>query len=152
MKGGTRMKIKVEIDTTCKEPEITLRTNEMTDEIKEMIQKLSAYQHKILAGFQEDTIQLIDLTEIIRIYSADKKIFAQTQSSEFVIRLRLYELEERLDKSLFVRISNSEMVNIKAIKKIDLSYAGTISITLSNGTTTYVSRRYVKKIKQVLGI
>lgn len=146
------MKIKVEIDTTCKEPEITLRTNEMTDEIKEMIQKLSAYQHKILAGFQEDTIQLIDLTEIIRIYSADKKIFAQTQSSEFVIRLRLYELEERLDKSLFVRISNSEMVNIKAIKKIDLSYAGTISITLSNGTTTYVSRRYVKKIKQVLGI
>lgn len=146
------MKIKVEIDTTCKEPEITLRTNEMTDEINEMIQKLSAYQHKILAGFQEDTIQLIDLTEIIRIYSADKKIFAQTQSSEFVIRLRLYELEERLDKSLFVRISNSEMVNIKAIKKIDLSYAGTISITLSNGTTTYVSRRYVKKIKQVLGI
>lgn len=146
------MKIKVEIDTACKETEITLRTNEMTDEIKEMIQKLSAYQHKILAGFKEDTIQLIDLTEIIRIYSADKKIFAQTQSSEFVIRLRLYELEERLDKSLFVRISNSEMVNIKAIKKIDLSYAGTISITLSNGTTTYVSRRYVKKIKQVLGI
>jgi DNA-binding LytR/AlgR family response regulator len=73
-------------------------------------------------------------------------------ASEFILRVRLYELEERLDKTRFVRISNSEIVNLKAVKKIDLSFTGTIGITLSNGATSYVSRRYVSKIKQVLGM
>lgn len=146
------MQIKVEIDANYKEPEITIKTSEMTDEVHDIIQKLSVYQQKILAGFKDDNIQLIDIREIIRLYSVDKKIYAQTMSSEFVVRLRLYELEERLDQRLFVRISNSEIVNMKAIKNIDLSYTGTISITLSNGTTTFVSRRYVKKIKLILGI
>lgn len=146
------MEIKIEIDAACKEPEIIIRTSEMTDEISDIIQKLSVSQQKLLAGFIDDSVQLIDPSEIVRLYSADKKIFAQTKSGEFLIRLRLYELEERLDKTLFVRISNSEIVNMKAIKKIDLSFAGTIFITFSNEATTYVSRRYVARIKQVLGI
>lgn len=68
------------------------------------------------------------------------------------MRQRLYELEERLDKGSFVRISNSEIINMKKVKGFDLSFTGTICVSLSNGTTTYVSRRYVAKIKQVLGI
>ena len=62
------------------------------------------------------------------------------------------ELEERLAKDRFVRISNSEIINLKQVKGFDLSFAGTICVTLSGGTVTYVSRRYVAKIKQVLGI
>ncbi|MED9904978.1 MAG: hypothetical protein UFG06_12480 [Lachnospiraceae bacterium] len=34
----------------------------------------------------------------------------------------------------------------------DLSYAGTIAVKLTDGTTAFVSRRYVNKIKQMLGI
>lgn len=146
------MRIKVEIDANCKEPDIIIRTSEMTDEISDIVQKLSVSQQKLLAGFADDSVELLDIVEIIRFYSAKQKVFAQTKSREFIIRLRLYELEERLDKSLFVRISNTEIVNMKAIKKMDLSFAGTISITLSNEVTTYVSRRYMTKIKQVLGI
>jgi len=144
--------MQVEIDPNCKEPEIHIRTSEMTEEIGELMQKLSATNQKVLAGFKGDQVQLLDITDIIRIYSADKKIFVQTMSDEFIVRVRLYELEERLDQTLFVRISNSEIVNLKAIKQLDLSLAGTIAITLSNGATTYVSRRYVAKIKQVLGM
>lgn len=146
------MQIKIEIDAAYKESEIIIRASEMSEEISEIIQKLSVSQQKILAGFTDDNVQLVEISEISRIYSAGKKIFMQTNSGEFAVRLRLYELEERLDDALFVRISNSEIVNMKAIKKIDLSFAGTISITLTNGTTTFVSRRYVTKIKQVLGI
>ena len=68
------------------------------------------------------------------------------------MRLRLYEAEQRLDSRAFVRISNGEMINLKKVKGFDLSFTGTICVALSNGTVTYVSRRYVAKIKQVLGI
>jgi len=69
-----------------------------------------------------------------------------------VLRLRLYELEERLRPFSFVRISNSEIINLKRVRSFDLSLVGTICVTLSDGSKAYVSRRYVPKIKEVLGI
>jgi DNA-binding LytR/AlgR family response regulator len=63
----------------------------------------------------------------------------------------LYELEERLDNR-FVRISNSEIVNLKKVKSLDLSFVGTICMELSNGEVSYVSRRYVSKMKKILGL
>ena len=62
--------------------------------------------------------------------------------------MRLYELEERLDNR-FVRISNSEIVNLKKVKSLDLSFVGTICMELSNGEVSYVSRRYVSKMKKI---
>ena len=146
------MKVQLEIDPNCKETQIIIRTNELTEEINELIQRTSASSTKMLAGFVADEVQLIDTAKIIRIYAADKKVFAQTQKDEYIIRMPLYKLEERLDQALFVRISQSEIVNLKAIKKMDLSFTGTIAMTLSTGITTYVSRRYVSKIKKILGI
>lgn len=52
----------------------------------------------------------------------------------------------------FARISNSDIVNLKKVKEFNLSIVGTICVKLSNGTVTYVSRRFVSKIKQILGI
>ena len=69
-----------------------------------------------------------------------------------MIRLRLYEVEQRLERVSFVRISNSDIINLKKVKRFDLSFAGTICVTLLNGTVTYVSRRFVTKIKKILGI
>ena len=89
---------------------------------------------------------------MIRIYAANSKVFAVTDSGEYTLRLRLYEVEERLDPNQFVRISGSEIVNLKKVKNFDLSFAGTICVELMNGTSSFVSRRYVSKIKKILGI
>ena len=79
-------------------------------------------------------------------------MFAEKNHGEYMLRLRLYEMEQRLDSNFFVRISNSDIINLRKVKGFDLSFAGTICVTLSNGTVTYVSRRFVAKIKQLLGI
>ena len=88
----------------------------------------------------------------MRIYSAVGKVFAVTDKKEFVLRLRLYEIEERLSSKSFVCISNSEIINIRKAKKFDLSTVGTICVSLTNGNVSFVSRRYVTKIKKILGI
>lgn len=146
------MQIRFEYDKNCKETEVIIRAAQLTEEVQETIQKLSVSSQKLLAGFTEESVELLDVSKVIRFYSENKKIYAQTMEKEFLVRLRLYELEERLDKSLFARISHSEIINLNAIKKMDLSFAGTICITLENKTTVYVSRRYLTKIKSVLGI
>ena len=80
------------------------------------------------------------------------RVFAVTDKGEYVLRLRLYEAEGRLDSRRFVRISNSEIINLKKVSCFDLSFTGTICVKLSNHTMSYVSRRYVSKIKKMLGI
>ena len=49
-------------------------------------------------------------------------------------------------------MSNSEIVNLDRVTGLDLTLAGTIKMTLEDGTVCWVSRRYVKKIRSALGL
>ena len=148
------MKLNINIDTGAKEPEIMITTAHMTEDINRVVDFVSRLDDAptIISGIREDKVELLDPEVIVKIYAEDSKVFAQTEKGSYQIRLRLYEAEERLDSSKFVRISNSEIVNLKKVKSLDLSFVGTICMELSNGEVSYVSRRYVSKIKRVLGL
>jgi DNA-binding LytR/AlgR family response regulator len=146
------MQIEIKIDETCKEPKIVIHTPTMTEEITELVKKLTDAEPQALAGFKDGQLEVLQPETIARAYAADQKVYVQTDAGTYLVRLRLYELEERLDKNAFVRISNSEIVNLRKVASMDLSFSGTICIKLHGNTTTYVSRRYVAKIKQILGV
>lgn len=145
------MKLEVKIDSSCTEPTVIILTDKMTDEVHKIMEKLSDETSQIIAGFYGDKAEIIQPSQIIRTYSQSGKVYVQTADHTYLVRLRLYEMENRLDKT-FVRISHSEIINLKKVKGFDLSFSGTICVTLTNGIVTYVSRRYVSKIKQILGI
>lgn len=146
------MQIEIKLDENYREPKIIIMTDKMTDEVNDIVKKLSEEQPQLIAGFKDDSVQVIEPSSIYRVYAQSGKVFAETNKGNYLLRLRLYEAEERLEKFSFVRISNSDIINLKKVKSFDLSFAGTICITLSNGTVTYVSRRTVSKIKKLLGI
>lgn len=148
------MKLNINIDVGAKEPEILITTAHMTEDVNRVVEFVSRLDDSptILSGIRDDKVELLDYDAIIRIYAEEGKVFARTEQGLYQIRLRLYEVEERLDNGKFVRISNSEIVNLKKVKSLDLSFVGTICMELSNGEVSYVSRRYVSKIKKVLGL
>lgn len=148
------MKLNINIDVGSKEPEILITTAHMTEDVNRVVEFVSRLDDSptILSGIRDDKVELLDYDAIIRIYAEEGKVFARTEQGLYQIRLRLYEVEERLDNGKFVRISNSEIVNLKKVKSLDLSFVGTICMELSNGEVSYVSRRYVSKIKKVLGL
>lgn len=146
------MQVEMKIDETQTEPKVIILTAKVTPEVLDIVKKLSEDTPQVIAGFRDDTVEPLEQEDIIRVYAANGKVFAVTDHGEYIVRLRLYELENRLDKKSFVRISNSEIIHLKMVKGFDLSFSGTICVSLSNGTVTYVSRRYVAKIKQVLGM
>lgn len=146
------MKIEIKIDESCVEPKILVVTNKVTEEINEIVKRLSGEPSQMVAGFEGDRVSVLEPREIVRVYASGGKVYAETETGTYQLRLRLYEAEQRLAERSFVRISNGEVVNLKKVKGFDLSFTGTICVTLTNGTVTYVSRRYVAKIKQLLGI
>lgn len=146
------MQVEIKIDALYNEPKVIILTASMTEEINNIAQKLSEKSPHIISGSKEGRIEILEPDDLLKIYSSNSKVFAVSNSGEYTLRLRLYEIEERLDPYQFVRISNSEIINLKKVKNFDLSFTGTICVTLTNNTTTYVSRRYVSRIKKILGI
>ena len=151
-KGAKDVQVEVKLDTAATEPKVIILTNRMTEEVHSIVQMLSETEPKLIAGFREDTVTVLDEKDILKIYAANGKVYAVLPSGEYTLRLRLYEIEERLKPQHFVRISNSEIINLKKVKSFDLSFTGTICVVLSDGSKTYASRRYVAKLKEVLGI
>lgn len=144
------MKIKFDIRPQYTEPEIHLcnceKNQELTDTY-ELLEKLLDTKIKVHKG-QESGV--VVPSQIVRIYSENKRVYIRTQDDCFEVKDRIYTLEALLKERGFVRISNSEIVNVQQIEKLDMSHAGTIKMYLQNGDETYVSRRYISKIKEVL--
>lgn len=146
------MEVEIKIDGSYPEPKIVILTASVTEEVSRLVQKLSEKNPGILSGSKDEKIEVIEQEDLIRVYANAGKVFAVTEKGEYAVRLRLYEMEERLMSGFFVRISSSEIVNLKKVKNFDLSFTGTICVEFADGTVTYVSRRYVSKIKKILGI
>ena len=144
------MKIKCDIQDKYEEIEIHLCGKERSAELLEMyglLENILSTKIKVHKGQEHRTVMP---AEIIRIYSQSKRVYVRTKDERYEVNDRIYVLEEQLQDRGFVRISNSEIVNVRQIEKLDMSYAGTIKMHLKNGDETYVSRRYMKQIKEIL--
>lgn len=144
------MQVEIKLDESCTEPKIVIYTASMSEDVQTIVHTLTDSPLQILFGKQGEKIQPLVQEDLIRVYAAGGKVFVVTDSGEYTLRQRLYELENRLPPSQFVRISNSEIINLKKVDHFDLNFAGTICVKLSDGSTTYVSRRYVSKLKKRL--
>ena len=151
-KGESVMQIEIKIEAGCIEPRVIVITGKIDEEINALLRRLSEESPQMIAGFQEDTVRILDAEEIVSIYASNGKVYCRADSGTYTLRLRLYEAEERLDGKKFVRISNSEIINLHRVRGFDLSFTGTICVTMKDGSSTFVSRRYVSKIKQILGM
>ena len=146
------MKIEVKIDENCKEPKITVEAKTLEDDVVKLIENLQNKQMQTINGFKNEEMYLLNQNQIETIYTEEGKVYARENNNKYLVKKKLYELEEILNPKEFVRISNSEIVNIKKVSKISFKITGTIILYFTNGNKTFVSRRCMKKLKDFLGI
>ena len=146
------MEVEIRIEPGRQEPKLVVLAGEESEELRRLADSLSALSlGPIPAGRGEERL-LLPQGSFLRFYADGKGVSAQTAEGIFAVRLRLYELEERLDRRRFVRISNGEIINLDRVTAVDLSLSGTIRMTLDGAVQVYVSRRYVKRIKETLNL
>jgi DNA-binding LytR/AlgR family response regulator len=141
------MNIKTEISSKYSEIELHICSNELSDEVKRISAELhTMYDEKIPGTDEKGNHRMLLPAEIISFYSEGQRVMARGEKECYVVPNKLYELEE-LTKEHFIRISKSEIVNIRKIRSLDMSITGTIRIIMKNGYETYASRRNVSKLK-----
>lgn len=147
------MKVEVRITPQREEAALVIEAPALTPAVEELARRLRAEEEGPLLGFRDGQAIPLPLSEAVRFYAEDKGVRVQTaDGAVYEVKLRLYELEERLDGHVFVRVSHSEIVNLKKVTALDLSLAGTIKLTLAGGGTCWVSWRNVRKLKEALGL
>lgn len=147
------MKAEIRIDPDAAEQRVIIITDRITPEIEALAKSLEQKPFDRLTAYSERGVELIPPDEILRIYSESQQIRVHTLAgSIYTLRGRLYEYEEQLANRRFVRISNSEIVNGSMITGMDFSLSGTICLILKTGAKTYVSRRYVQRIKKLFDV
>ncbi len=146
------MKIVLDIKESYKEEKIIIKANKMTNEIETFINFFRSNNSDTnLLGYKEDIMVMLETSKIFRIFANNKKVYAENDKGLYEIKFRLYELEEKLFKD-FVRISNSEIINLKLVKQFEMGFTGTIVVVFKNNEKSYVSRRYMKILKERLGV
>lgn len=147
------MKVEVHIDPTLTHAKVVVCAPARSPEMERLVRQLEELTAPAtFTVFCGSEARRLPLSDILRFYADGKGVSCQTTTGTCTVRERLYELEEALAGTRLVRVSHSEVVNLDQVTALDLSLTGTIKMTLEGGTAVYVSRRYVKKIKQALDL
>ncbi len=146
--------IDVVIDENYIEPKVTIRTKERTGQVENIIyaiENASGCDFPPITAIQDkDKIAIISQRDIIRAYTSGRKVMLQTEQGIYTVRKTLSGLDEDLNSERFLRISQSEIINLYKVKCFDINIAGTIGIEFDDGTKSWVSRSRVKAIKDML--
>ncbi|WP_408072552.1 LytTR family DNA-binding domain-containing protein [Butyrivibrio sp. JL13D10] len=147
------MKITIETPGPGEEDEIIIRMAELNDEILKTIRRLKDGASKDnMAVYADETIQMIPTREILYFDATDNHVFAYTKDNCFETRKKLFEIEELLSGSSFLRISKNAIVNLKHIDRLSPEFNGRFIASLKNGEDIIISRGYVPELKKKLGI
>ena len=146
------MEVEIKVEPGRQEPKVIILAGEESEELRRLAESLSRLAVGPVPVHRGEEKLLLPQGDFLRFYTDGKGVSAQTAGETYVVRLRLYELEELLDAARFVRISNGEIINLDRVTAVDLSLSGTICMTLDKTVKAYVSRRYVKRIKKTLNL
>ena len=140
-------KLKFIHDDSVNETEVIIKAKAQTEEVNKILELLGG--EKLSCQLLSDQ-QLIDMNDIIILSKSGRFISVKTINGEYVVSEPLYQIEPKLNPTWFVKISQSEIVNLKYVKKWSLEGGGIIKIEMINNIKSYTSRRYTKTIRVIL--
>lgn len=134
-------------------PKVSILTKEKSQQVENIIyaiENASANDFPMISGMDGERVEMISQRDIFRVYTQGRKVMIQTEEGLFSARKTLSALEYDLNSERFIRISQSEIINLYKVKCFDVTVVGTIGIEFDNVTQSWASRSRVKAIKELL--
>lgn len=133
---------------------VTIDCPKEDKDVEKLKRYIEAYESddSRIKGLCDGRITFVEIKDIYYFDTVDERTFLYTKNGCFEVRYRIYELEEMLSEQDFIRTSKSQIMNIKKMKSLEPQLNRTILVTMDNDECLYISRRYVKGMKEKLGI
>ena len=144
------MKIVMEEPQDGEEEQIIIRCRTMTPELLRALALLKAQD--TLIAYDGNEIHRLRPAGIYYIDAVDNKTFIYLKDKVYESKQKLYELEQALANSDFLRVSKSVILNLSKIKSLSPALSGRFEALLDNGERIIISRQYMSDLKKRLGI
>ncbi|MFO7969667.1 MAG: LytTR family DNA-binding domain-containing protein [Bacillota bacterium] len=144
------MKITIVEQSHKDDIEVIIKGSKKDKTVKSIYQTLLYYDTSIIAKKAQKNYT-IELKHILYFDTVDNKTFAYTEDDIYDVQQRLYQLEDRLENTPFLRVNKHTILNVKKIKTFHSTINGRMEAKLLNEERIKISRRYVPDLKDKLG-
>ena len=144
------MKIIIQEPAPGEEDSITISVSNMTDNILKAINLIKSPDS--LTVYIDGEAFMLPIVNVYYVESVDLKTFVYAEKAVYQSRMKLYEIEEYLKSSDFLRISKQVIVNVRKIKSVAPAGDSRFQATLKNGEKVLISRQYVPALKVRFGL
>ena len=131
--------------------EVSVACPRIDERVQRIVSALGAFD-RALVGERDGATYRLDVDDVCYAETVDGKTFLYTADAVYQTPLKLYELEERLAGTEFVRASKQMLVNFDHVASIRPALNARLQLMLDNGEAVIVSRQYAPVIKRNLGL
>ena len=131
--------------------EVSVACPRIDERVQRIVSALGAFD-RALVGERDGATYRLDVADVCYAETVDGKTFLYTADAVYQTPLKLYELEERLAGTEFVRASKQMLVNFDHVASIRPALNARLQLMLDNGEAVIVSRQYAPVIKRKLGL
>lgn len=145
------MKLKIEQAAEYKETEVEIRCRNIDEQIQQIID-IANRSTKTITVKADGASKIIKTQNIYYFESVDEKSFAYCKDDVYSSDMKLYEIEELLTDTSFVRISKACILNIDVLDSVRVLMNGKMEALLLNGEKLIINRHYVPAFKKKFGM
>ena len=96
-------------------------------------------------------ILFVDVADVDWFEAAGNYVRLHTAKTAYLVRTTMAALERKLDKSAFVRIHRSVIVNVGRITELEARFRGDYVVVLRGGKKLDLQRAYARELRAVMG-
>lgn len=141
------MKVRVERVEQQTQEEVVLCCVELNEDFRD-VRDYALSKGNTITVFLEREQHQLPVHEILYMEAVGERVFVYTKEQIYEVKYRLYEMEQRMNERLFVRISKSVLMNIDCVLSIRPALNGRYLARMKNGEELMISRQYVKYVKK----
>lgn len=141
------MRITINEDSQVEDIHIAITCPKVNEQVTRILESINAWGAK-LSGVYEGEVYVLKSEDVFYIESVEGKTFFYTAEKVLETPLRLFEMEERLANTEFVRVSKQMIVNFDKVQAIKPCINMRLQLILNNGEAVIVSRQYASVIKE----
>lgn len=133
--------------------EVTIISAPGDARVPRIVERLHTFDARI-TGYPSDGTagrQVIPLDQVVFIETLEKRAYIHTDGDVFESPMRLFELEDALEDTEFVRASRQVLLNFDHVAAIRPELNGRLVLEMDEGTNLLASRSYATDIKRKIG-
>jgi DNA-binding LytR/AlgR family response regulator len=144
------MRVRVETIADLGEPEVVIRCRTRDEAVERVVDALGFLDRAVVAKKDGRTYR-IPFADVFYFETVDDRTFVNLRKDVFETASRLYEIEELVRGSTFVRVNRNTIVDGAKIASFKSALNGRMEARLQNGEMVEISRAYVGAIRTMLG-